>query len=182
MATAVSDNETHNETGKRKGPAAGKIKVPGWLHRLLLEVDNLRADIGRLESMRKAPSPRHSRLWSRFGLKDTVQLETLLEERKLRLKALAERIRRYKQQDEFRRMNKLFAWNEKAFYRELCQNEKRTGTEQEVAAQIPDKGEIEISGVGYSQHLRRSRNQGGLLEYLQSVKIEFRAKRNPESL
>ena len=143
VAIAVSDNETHNETGERKGPAAGKIKVPGWLHRLSLEVDNLRAEIGRLESMRKAPSPRHSRLWSRFGLKDTVQLETLLEERKLRLKALAERIRRYKQQDEFRRMNELFAWNEKAFYRELRQNEKRTGTEQEVAAQIPDKGEIE---------------------------------------
>lgn len=118
-----------------------KCEEPAWLQRLQKKLEITRADLARLRNMKDRPSPRHSKLWRRYALASDEDLVVRLEEKRLLVLALAERLRRYRQNLACKRANALFRRSERAFYRQLRSD--NTPTHPVLETQLPTQDQVE---------------------------------------
>ena len=101
-------------------------KEPMW-KRLQNKIKELRKDLSQLEAS-KDKGITDFRHWERLERKYSIRtkrLNVVLEELKLRITAIAAKVRRYQGRVDSYRQNRLFENNQSQFYRELDQKEER---------------------------------------------------------
>ena len=110
-------------------------KEPMWKRRLQNKIKELRKDLSQLETLtdKDISNFRH---WERLERKYSIRVKRLnlvIEELKERITAIAAKGRRYQEQVDSYRQNRLYENNQRQFYREIDQQEERWDDNQPVA-------------------------------------------------
>ena len=106
-----------------------------WKRRLQNKIKELRKDLSQLETLtdKDISNFRH---WERLERKYSIRVKRLnlvIEELKERITAIAAKGRRYQEQVDSYRKNRLYENNQRQFYREIDQQEERWDDNQPVA-------------------------------------------------
>ena len=99
------------------------------------KIKELRKDLSQLEAS-KDKGIDIFRHWERLERKYSIRVKRLnivVEELKQKINAIAAKVRRYQGRVDSYRQNRLFENNERQFYRELDQEEKRYDDDQSVS-------------------------------------------------
>ena len=123
-----------NRLGVKNDKVSGK-KKPMWKIRLQNKIKERRKDLSQLEAL-KDKDISNFRHWEILDRKNSIRvkrLNVLIEELKLRITAIAEKVRRYQGRVDSYRHNRLFENNQRQFYRELDQEEVTSDDDQPVA-------------------------------------------------
>ena len=126
-----------NRLGVNIDKVAGR-KEPMWKGRLQNKIKELRKDVSQLEAS-KDKGISNFRHWERLERKYSIRVKRLnvvIEELKQRITAIAAKVRRYQGWVDSYRQNRLFENNQRQFYRELDQEEKRCDDDQPVAEEL----------------------------------------------
>ena len=113
-------------------------KEPIWTRRLQKKIKELKKDVSQLEAS-KDKDISNFRHWERLERKYSIRVKRLnvvIEELKQRTTAIAAKVRRYQGRVDSYRQNRLFENNQRQFYRELDQEEKRCDKDQSVATEL----------------------------------------------
>ena len=105
-----------------------------WKRSLQNKIKELRKDLSQLEAS-KDKDINSFRHWKRLERKYSIRVKRLnivIEELKLRIIAIAAKVRRYEGRVDSYRQNKLFEYNQRQLYRELDQEEERCHDNQSV--------------------------------------------------
>ena len=105
-----------------------------WKRRLQNKIKELRKDLSQLEAS-KDKRVSNFKHWERLERKYSIRVKRLnlvVEELKQRITAIAAKVRRYQGRVDSYRQNRLFENNQRQFYRELDQEEKRCDDDQPV--------------------------------------------------
>ena len=110
-------------------------KEPMWKRRLQNKIKELRKDLSQLETLtdKDISNFRH---WERLERKYSIRVKRLnlvIEELKEWITAIAAKGRRYQEQVDSYRQNRLYENNQRQFYREIDQQEERWDDNQPVA-------------------------------------------------
>ena len=111
-------------------------KDPMCKRKLQNKIKELRKDLRQLEALKD----KHSNFWhwERLERKYSIRIQrfnVVIEELKLRITAIAAKVRKYQGRVDSYRQNRLFENNQRQFYRELDQEEERCDHDQPVAAE-----------------------------------------------
>ena len=123
-----------NRLGMKTDKVAGK-KESIWKRRFQNKMKELRKDLSQLEASKdkNLGSFRH---WKRLERKYSIsvkRLNVVIEELKHRITAIAAKVRRDQGRVDSYRENRLFENNQRQFYRELDQKERRCDDDQPLA-------------------------------------------------
>ena len=121
-----------NRLGVKIAIVAGR-KEPMWRRRLQNKITELRKDLSQPASKDKDIS--NLRHWERLERKYSIRLKrfnVFIEELKQRITAIAVIVRMYQGRVDSYRQNRLFENNQRQFYRELDQEEKRSDDDKPV--------------------------------------------------
>ena len=106
-----------------------------WKRRLQNKIKEPRKDLSQSETS-KDKCISHFRHWERLERKYSIRvnrLNVVIEELKQRTTAIPAKVRRYQERADSYRQNRLFANNQRQFYRELDQEDERCHDDQPVA-------------------------------------------------
>ena len=123
-----------NRLGVKIDKVAGR-KEPMWKRRSQNKINELRKDLSQLEASKDKDTSNFGR-WGKLERKYSIRVKRLnvvIEELKLRITAIAAKVRRYQGQVDSYRQNRLFENNQRQFYRELDQEEESCHDDQPVA-------------------------------------------------
>ena len=112
-------------------------KEPIWTRRLQKKIKELKKDLSQLEAS-KDKDISNVRHWERLERKYSIRVKRLnvvIEELKQRTTAIAAKVRYQGRVDSYRQ-SRLFENNQRQFYRELDQEEKRCDKDQSVAKEL----------------------------------------------
>ena len=113
-------------------------KEPMWKRRLQNKIKELRKDSSQPEAS-KDKDISNFRHWGRLERKYSIRVKKLnvvIEKLKQRITAIAAKVRRYQEQVDCYRQNRLFENNERQFYRELDQEEESCDDDQPLAEEL----------------------------------------------
>ena len=117
-------------------------KEPMWKKRLQNKIKDLRKDLSQLKAS-KDKGVSNFRHWERLKRNYSIRVKrsnVAIEELKQMITAVTAKARRYQGRVDSYRQNRLFENNQRQFYRELLQEEKRCDDDQPVAEESKQFG------------------------------------------
>ena len=151
-------------------------KEPMWRRRLQNKIKELRKDLSQLESSKdkEVSNVRHCQTLER---KYCIRLKTLgvvIEELKMRIVAIAAKVRRYQERVDRFRQNRMFQNNQRQFYRELSQEGERCDDNQPDAEESKKFwGDVWSESVDHNRDEKWLKNLQGEVNVTKQEKVDI---------